>query len=685
MTAYLQWNDGLARHFFRPELAGQPVWLYVTDHLVEELASQVGGGGVSGFVEAVRVGPPDSTAGSLCQRALQAYEGWRNRGLGYPPYIGYLSLFVLAAGLEGDFARHAYYPRLRALLGEGGEGALPSFARMLELWDDLERWSVQDRNGELGLFEARIVGGHIHVGLPIAQTILSEDERQALPRMFADAGLDPTSPPPDDELARTLRAQGGTVLRPRTRELVRTRRDPESYAVLLDTVAEELAGWDGSYHDEFAGGNSTSRQHRFGSIRLCFEFNRVSGQLSSSIRCRMRGDFPDGGLALEARGLPPLSASESGLPGWSSPLLDAHTQEQFDAAAVDWSEGVSLTEEQLGWRFALAGRRVRVLVEGQAEGLPGLVEVLQVPRARPVYFLYRVVDWPRLAEWAEGECREFDLLPVREGIRAGWQLATCSEVTGDRGVRSTFPELALSERVRLALVGGIRSDHGSSFFPFAPPNVLLEGGDGRESLFCNGRALSPARPIRAYSIPEGLPVESRLMLEAIRDGQTLKRLSIFLTGQFEWRRTRPEHLSNEWGGPSAGGGTGVAGAMTIGPRPPVDAFHRPLTLVPGVDLHAPRVLFIGRAPGQIYSWPAEPHATAWCPVWAVPMGRRGHAVYCGSDIEAAAPAVDQINSDRRRVRLWKETLWWRRKRITEPKEPALAALWRSYVEAARRV
>jgi hypothetical protein len=683
VSSYLDWNDGLAQHFFQPEVAGQTVWLYVTDDLIAQLGNRIGVGAAE-FVAAVKAGPEWVTARGLCQRALQAAEDWRDRELRYPPYIGYLGLFVLAAGLEGDFAPHAYYPRLRTLLGDASSDALPSFDRMLELWDDLERWSAHDRSGELGLFEARIVGGHIHIGLPIAQTILSEHERGALPHMFAEAGLDPTSPPPDDELARILRAQGGNVLRPRTRELVRTRRDPEGYAALIDAVAEELAAWDGSYDDELSA-EGTPRERRFGSLRLCVAFDRVSGRLSASLRCRVKREFPDGGLVLKSRELPALRCSEAGVPGWSSPLADVDTQEAFDAATLDWSEALSLNDERLGWRFGLPRRRVRVLVQGVGEGLGDLVEVGQVPRAQSVYLLYQDADWPQLAEWAEHECRDFRTHPVREGMRPGWQLASCSEVTGDERVRSTFPELVLSERVRLVLVGGVRRDRGPNFFPFALPSVLLEGGDGRETVVCNGRALAPAQVPRSYALPEGLPRESRITLEAVRDGEVLKRVSIYVTGEFEWRQATPEQVSNEWGGPSTENGAGVAGALMIGRSADPGEFERPVMFTPGVERSAPRVLLIGRIPGQICSWPVEPQAAEWRPIWAVSMGRRGRAVYCGSDIEAAAPAPGQSGADRHQVELWKKTLWHRRMRIRAPEEPALAALWRSYVEAARLV
>jgi hypothetical protein len=56
MSSYLDWNDELAQHFFRPEMAGQAVWLYVTDELIAQLGSRLGGG-VAEFVEVVKAGP----------------------------------------------------------------------------------------------------------------------------------------------------------------------------------------------------------------------------------------------------------------------------------------------------------------------------------------------------------------------------------------------------------------------------------------------------------------------------------------------------------------------------------------------------------------------------------------------------------------------------------------------------
>jgi len=42
---FLEWNDKLAEHFFRPDMSGREVYLFVTEDLLNEL--------VQGFATAV--------------------------------------------------------------------------------------------------------------------------------------------------------------------------------------------------------------------------------------------------------------------------------------------------------------------------------------------------------------------------------------------------------------------------------------------------------------------------------------------------------------------------------------------------------------------------------------------------------------------------------------------------------
>ena len=238
-------------------MAGRTVYLYVNGRLISELETELGPT-VGSFIDAVQQGAPWATREGVCQRALQAFQNWRARRLAFPPYIACLGLFVLAGGTDGDFEPHAYYPRLREILGDLGEGMFPSFNRMQEIWDDLEIWSELDKAGEFGLFRSRSIGGHIHIGYPLAQSLLTEQERRALPQIFYETDLDPTATPPADELARALRSHvSRDLLRPRTIRLLEGLYDADHYRAMLDTVASELAEWDGEIQRVGRGGDPT--------------------------------------------------------------------------------------------------------------------------------------------------------------------------------------------------------------------------------------------------------------------------------------------------------------------------------------------------------------------------------------------------------------------------------------------
>jgi len=154
---YLSWNDLLIKHYFDSSMAGREVLLYVNSEVIETLG-QPYGCGVDNFVETVKKGPGWVTKSRLCQRALQAYDHWRDRGLEYPPYGGYLVLFVLAAVTETDYAPHSYYPGLRKLLGESQDAGMPfQFDSMIYLWNDLEKWSREDKPYDLRDMDGRPV------------------------------------------------------------------------------------------------------------------------------------------------------------------------------------------------------------------------------------------------------------------------------------------------------------------------------------------------------------------------------------------------------------------------------------------------------------------------------------------------------------------------------------------------
>lgn len=675
-SAYFTWNDALAARFFCPEAAGQPVYLFVTNDVVREVGRPLGGG-VDEFLAAVRAGPPGTTRAGHCQRALQLAARWRERGLRYPPYIAYLSLFVLAGGHEGEFDPRDYYPRLWALLGEREDGTLPSFDRMFELWDDLEKWSVHDMDGTLGLFEARIVGGKIHIGLPLAQTMLTEEERRALPRIFAEAGLDPGSLPSERELRRALAVHGRSILRRRT--VASLEGGSASFVTaLLDVVSDDFLDWDGEV-PEGPSRPGARREVRAG-LRLCLSVDRVSRSARPTLRCRSKREFPEAGLEFNAPSISGALTCEEFLPGWSHPLASAETGAVFTPPASAWDAGLTLTDPRAGWTVRLQRAGLRAFVDGDTEQLPGLVETLELPRNQPFYLAFRGTAWPTLEPWITADCKGWRPIELVSGLPSGWMFGSIQEATTDRGTHALDNRLAFPDRRTLRFVGGIRGAVRNTFFSFAPPRVVLDGSMPGDTVVCNGEPLSEDGTIDgSYALPAALPVDTRIGVEARHGDEVIKRRSLYLVSGVPWQSATPLAALDGYGNPAPAGEEGIAGAAVPGApgtRLPVDPLR-----VPGLRAGAARVYFVGRTPGQIVVWPAEP-VPDWQPVWAVPFGRRGRALFCGTSLDNAAPAAGRAGG-RRRVKLWHSVLWRSRARITPPREPALKALWRRYREAAR--
>jgi hypothetical protein len=692
---YLNWNTKIAEHFFSQDKAGRKIYLFVTQELIEQLG-QPRGVGFSDFVEGVKVGPPWVRAAGLCQRALQTKQRWREREpkLDYPPYVAYLALFVVAAGLEGEFAPNAYYPRLRTLLGEQPHtGNFPSFDRMLELWDDLERWSNVDKRGELGIFEARLRGSWIFVGVPIAQTLLSAEEVADLPLIFARTGLDPTAPPTERELCLIVADQGRQFLRNRTRQILRggQESEAETRSALIATIFEELRSWDGVVKDAElaeAAGDST------GVLRLCCpDLDTVARTAPMILRCKASAEFPEDGLSLSATevtassGVAPnaeLSCDEWGS-GWSTPLQDA-SGKTLDAATIDWTRPLQLFDHRRNWKVRFMPSPVRLLVEGSGDGLSGLVEIRRLPSASKFYLLVQSNHCSKIEKWGQECCDGWREIEISHSLPHGWRLFFADRARSDGEVRDNYPLLSLPTNVSILLRGGIRVSRGNRYFDFAAPSVELRGV-GVDELTFNNERISVTTAEGKYEIPQGLaPIQGeapdKVLIEANRDSKPVDRVSVYLAhDEWTWRGINCDISLDIFGRslPSGSNSISVQGAIARGFTAPIFDFSGLVPIAEEGTIH-----YIGRESGQIVHWPAEPLSSTWSPVWIIVSRRQGHAIFCGTDIQAALPLVGACK-DRRRLRKWREFIWTRRKQLSLPDHRGLRKLWKEYQKVAKDV
>jgi hypothetical protein len=675
---FLEWNDRLASHFFHPEMAGRSVFLFVTQELLDEL------GGPTrdtwrNFVRLAMAGHSwcPSNLHNVCQKALHCLETWRLYDFHYPAYLPYLGLFVLAAGKNGDFAPNAYYPRLRELLDEAGSGMYPGFDKMWQLWDDLERWANDDMHGDLGTFTARVAGGWVHVGMPIAQTVLTEHERAALPAVFSAAALDPTAFPPDVELARLIGTYGSHHLRRRTLTLLdRGASETEMTPVLLDIVKEELSDWDGK-----PGATSDGdRESVSGNLRLCAALDRVASTARFGLRCSMNRDFPEEGLVLGYAPTGEAFSCQEGISHWSTELSDPITRRPVDATRFDWEGKPVLRETHFGWRFTLRGSPIHILTDGGSEGLPGLVEVFQIPAAGPFCLALAPGSRSEVVAWGMEACDGFLALPIGKGLPTGWSLYWANGLVNGAAPCKAYPVLCPPSATRLMVRGGIRASRRNWFLPFGLPDLALEPSRGDETVACAGVELHGEGGL--YRLPVDVPKEQKLYAEAHRGAEVTRSQPFYVIGAFAWQWSTPLVSLDKFGAvkdASTFHQAGACGASVVGFTPSRVAYSpRPSCF------ERRRVFFVGREPGQITSWPTEPLPGSWQPVWAIPLERKGRAIFCGTDIGASEPLPARAGTDRKKLKLWKEVLYRRQKRIDAPLLPRQAELWRKFQEAARR-
>jgi len=683
---YLVWNHTIVDALFSQENAGKSVYVAVTRESIERLSPSGAEAGLQGFLRAIRSGPPWTTSDHVCRLAYESYTNWRDRGLPSPPYVAYLGLFVLAAGVEGEFAPHAYYPRLRSLLDLPPGGALAGFDRMWELWFDLERWSNHDLNGELGVFKAQWAGSWIHVGLPVSQTLLSERERRALPSVFADAGLAPQTAPTDSELARAVRLHGPAHLRRRTRELLLERKDKDLCAALLEAIEQEFAEWDGHVPSESPVW-SEIRPTR-GSLRLCINFDPIALTAALYFRARIAGDFPEDGLFLGAPGESPSFQCDEFLPAGSSPLLWISEDRELVPDDIDLLSGEVLSDDRLDWLFAVRGAPVRSFALGRAEGLPHFVESSHIPAAANSLVLYHESCGPEMDSWLHQTAVESIIHDGCRGLPDGWRLAQISGLISLDSPPVVVAPLIHSDRVRLRLLGGVRVSRGNSFFPFAPPSIEVVGGAPDSTVLCNEEPLpqNEETPER-YSLPDGLPLEEKVSISVISRGVVACQRFLFLSSGIHDPRGSGQWFDC-WGAPLDG--TSAAECRLVGPvvdtsaEFPEEPSPAPYLVRELQNPNARSIIYLGRRPGQLFKSSKEEIPEEWSPIWAVSFpGRKGFAAYCGDDLSDAFPMQMPVEN-RKLVSEWKNVLWQRRKRIEPPKNPMLGDLWREYQRVARR-
>jgi len=573
------------------------------------------------------------------------------------------------------------------LLGEpDGSGKPPHFDSMVKLWKDLEKWSAEDKHEELGRFTARIRGGWVHVGRPLSQTLLSDDERNYLHLIFSEAELDPTDTPSDAVIRRVLLNYGKNRLENRTLKLLDGAQGDniEMVNALIDLVLNELVEWDGgvTLHSKSGSDHTTSQV----GLRICFELNRVSGTIASTLRLKTNRPFPDNGLEFEYDGQI-FSCGET-VPNWSTKLTNTNIRPQrpLDAATIDWSTGVRFEDKGNKWRANLKGTDVRLFLSGKREELSGgVVESQRLERNCKFVVTCRDSRVADVQRWGINCCEKFEEQSF-QGLPHGWSLF---EGMGAHESCEGIDVLTLSNLLRIRLQGGIKIGRGTRYLKFGPPLIVMDGGDGSERVTLNGDELTREDlSIARWHIPADAPVNCPLNIQVFKDGPDPLRKQVIRLEAPELPVSFKDVPSRDNLGQMLIGDVSIpcaTGAVVAGIDPAASSVF-PQALPTYLSR---RIVFLGSRPGEIADWPDEDLPEEWQPVWAVAKSSgkdNWTAHFCGHPGGAeVAPDPNHALSDRQAVKRWKEAIWVRRKKTKYPTLPKVRDIWKNYMGVAKRV
>jgi hypothetical protein len=622
---YMEWNNTIAARFFRTDMAYRRVILAVTRDVIAEIGEPKGVG-IEDFLAAIRTGPSWTLAETdICKKALMAAFKWQERDLAFPPYIGFLAAFVLAAsGLEG-FSPQAYYEPLSQLLDQ--PIGINQFGAMHGLWFGLRNWSRHDKEDQLGVFRPSIPTGspYINVGLPRSQTLLLLSERSALPSFFSDNHLDPTSLPSEAILLRAFRT--ARFLRTSTRNLLQQSdaQGRELQSALAGFVLDELQAWDGKTEERDSMLQTVRSMATAVVLRLCLKIIPLAKRADITVRFKAISHFPDDPLYLVTASGPKWIGMES-QDGWSRPLHQSKGTRKtlLDGSTLNWECGQTFRDTEFGWRVTLPPASVRLFLPGRRVGLDEeFVESAHLVPNCAFRIACRSEERAAIEAWGGSACEDFQTLTVM-GLPPEWTLFSGKNA---RMSQTETDILRLSTRRRLCLIGGIKAENRHSFFHFNRPAITLDGGNGTEKISCVESPLTTDAD-GLWRFSDAAPMNTPLHITCGEESLTLTLLPT------ELRLTYDAPTLDAWGALTEGVG------LVRGVEAPEDDLNPPPVNIP--THFGGHIVFLGRRAGELADWPADPLPETWRPVWAVVKVHRNewqaHFVGMAQDLNAIQQA-----------------------------------------------
>lgn len=554
--AYHAWNRATDEYFFQGRYANEPVYLDVEDEALHEISALAGvpsenvEQSLTDAVKATLALPPADNSVFLEQ--LTAAREWGNRRLGPPPFLALLAFLSLVAEqmrTDAHFSGNNYYGRLCSILGlDGSDGPVKtrivrSYAEhVAPLWRLYNDW-IRAGGGVRGKPTAFAFDHRVHVGIPLSQALVRQQDRRKLVDLFLSYRLQPGQAVSRGDMKRLLadwlpHASVSAGLRVMSYQ-------QEVMDRLSDIACVELQSWDGTLPDRQAG-----PQCSIAPIVLVAHLRRLPRlALQLEVMVRSGTPMPGGQYVLEANAPPHAGAAVEDLgrqlqllpphaPGWQGfedqdsisipDLLHAQLNLAHGSSELrrEPRRVVVLEYDEELWSFvevprAHLGRDLLVIV---AEDLASQVSEALLANARPGYRSYTP-----------------DALP---GLPTGWVAFTGVELmrlptTNVQDLSSLVP----IAWIEIALGGGFRLPGRATWLRTHLPEVRLttppETGELELLLVAEDRPLDAPISLGTFSGTEVISLD-----EQVLDNGNYRIAAVELAGQQSTMASAPFRIGS---------------------------------------------------------------------------------------------------------------------------------------------
>jgi len=313
---YLEWNEHIAKLFFKKENAGKNILFYLTKQDLIKYSKPFFSGLHddeiwNDFIYAIIF--DDRPINSLTKpyspitKPLSLWRAWNS--VDTPPFIAYLILYIipLTETYEEHFNATNYYGKINVFFKKYGilngltelSIGTVNFQTISHLWNALEEWSIITKNCDLGIFELKKFGNEnwVHVGKPLSQCVFPPRAIKRLPELFLHAGMIPDSTYQPTEFKKYLLQYGSSILLlPNSViDIIRKYETHDLGQSIIETTIKAYKNWTGESHsvDETDETARTKRNEISSRIFLQLQLFSNEGRIEFSYRMKSANEFAE--------------------------------------------------------------------------------------------------------------------------------------------------------------------------------------------------------------------------------------------------------------------------------------------------------------------------------------------------------------------------------------------------------